>query len=126
MDSKEEVKKKIESLREEIEEHNYRYYVLAEPVISDYEYDKLMQELIELEKKYPEFITPTSPTQRVGGEPTKEFPTFQHSRPMLSLSNTYNEAELRDFDRRVKNILGDSSYEYVTELKLDGAAVALI
>jgi DNA ligase (NAD+) len=126
MDSKEEVKKKIESLREEIEEHNYRYYVLAEPVISDYEYDKLMQELIELEKKYPEFITATSPTQRVGGEPTKEFPTFQHSRPMLSLSNTYNEAELRDFDRRVKNILGDSSYEYVTELKLDGAAVALI
>ncbi|HEY9187547.1 MAG TPA: NAD-dependent DNA ligase LigA [Ignavibacteria bacterium] len=126
MDSKEEVKKKIESLREEIEEHNYRYYVLAEPVISDYEYDKLMQELIELEKKYPEFITATSPTQRVGGEPTKEFPTFQHSRPMLSLSNTYNEAELRDFDRRVKTILGDSSYEYVTELKLDGAAVALI
>ena len=126
MDSKEEVKKKIESLREEIEEHNYRYYVLAEPVISDYEYDKLMQELIELEKKYPEFITATSPTQRVGGEPTKEFPTFQHSRPMLSLSNTYNETELRDFDRRVKNILGDSSYEYVTELKLDGAAVALI
>lgn len=126
MDSKEEVKKKIESLREELEEHNYRYYVLAEPVISDYEYDKLMQELIELEKKYPEFITPTSPTQRVGGEPTKEFPTYQHSRPMLSLSNTYNEAELRDFDRRVKNILGDSSYEYVTELKLDGAAVSLI
>lgn len=126
MDSKEQVKKKIESLREEIEEHNYRYYVLAEPVISDYEYDKLMQELIELEKKYPEFITTTSPTQRVGGEPTKEFPTYQHSRPMLSLSNTYNEAELRDFDRRVKNILGDSSYEYVTELKLDGAAVALI
>lgn len=126
MDSKEEVKKKIESLREQIEEHNYRYYVLADPVISDYEYDKLMQELITLEKKYPEFITPTSPTQRVGGEPTKEFPTFQHSRPMLSLSNTYNETELREFDRRVKSILGNSSYEYVTELKLDGAAVALI
>jgi len=126
MDSKEEVKKKIESLREQIEEHNYRYYVLADPVISDYEYDKLMQELITLEKKYPEFITPTSPTQRVGGEPTKEFPTFQHSRPMLSLSNTYNETELREFDRRVKSILGNSSYEYVAELKLDGAAVALI
>ncbi len=76
MDSKEEVKKKIESLREEIEEHNYRYYVLAEPVISDYEYDKLMQELIELEKKYPEFITATSPTQRVGGEPQKNSQLF--------------------------------------------------
>lgn len=126
MRSKEEAKKRIEELRTQIEEHNYKYYVLAEPSISDYEYDKLMQELIELEKEYPEFITATSPTQRVGGEPTKEFPTFQHSRPMLSLSNTYNEIELKDFDRRVKSILGNSSFEYVTELKLDGAAIALI
>ncbi len=116
---------KIEKLRKEINEHDYRYYVLAEPVISDAEYDKLMTTLEELEKQYPELITPDSPTQRVSGEPTKKFPTVTHSVPMLSLSNSYTEEEVREFDRRVKSLLPDQSYKYVCELKFDGIAVSL-
>ncbi|MDP2209839.1 MAG: NAD-dependent DNA ligase LigA [Bacteroidota bacterium] len=116
---------KIEKLRKEINEHDYRYYVLAEPVISDAEYDKLMTTLEELEKQYPELITPDSPTQRVSGEPTKKFPTVTHSVPMLSLSNSYTEEEVREFDRRVKSLLTDQSYKYVCELKFDGIAVSL-
>ena len=125
MKSKKELKEKIETLRKEIEEYNYKYYVLAEPVISDYKYDKLMEELLTLEQESPDLFSIDSPTQRVGGEPTKEFPVVTHSRPMLSLSNTYNEKELIDFDRRVKSALNED-VEYVAELKYDGAAVTLI
>lgn len=126
MRSKEELKKRADQLRILIEEHNYKYYILADPAISDYEYDKLMRELIDLENSNPDLITANSPTQRVGGQPTKEFPPFIHSKPMLSLSNTYNESELNDFDRRVKSALAGEDYEYVAELKLDGAAITLI
>lgn len=119
------VVEKIEKLRKVINEHDYRYYVLAEPVISDAEYDKLIRNLEELEKQYPESITPDSPTQRVSGEPTKKFPAVTHSVPMLSLSNSYTEEEVREFDRRVKSLLPNQSYKYVCELKFDGIAVSL-
>jgi DNA ligase (NAD+) len=117
--------KRILQLQKELLEHDYRYYVLADPVISDREYDALMRELIDLEGKFPEFRAPESPTQRVGGQPTKEFPTVVHTFPMLSLSNTYNENELYDFDRRVRNGLKDKEVLYVSELKFDGVAVSL-
>lgn len=121
-----EIIKRIEELRDLIHQHDYNYYVLNEPTISDREYDLLMQELIELEKKYPFLITPDSPTQRVGGEPTKEFPVVVHDVPMLSLSNTYSIEELYDFNRRVKEALPDGEkIEYVTELKIDGVAISL-
>lgn len=118
-------RKRIQQLQKELLDHDYRYYILAEPIISDEEYDRLMHELIELEEKYPELRTPESPTQRVGGAPTKEFPTVTHTRPMLSLSNTYNENELYEFDRRVRNGLKDQEIAYVAELKFDGVAVTL-
>ncbi len=124
---KEKVKREIERLRREINRHDYLYYVLAQPEISDYEYDMLMKRLEELEQQYPEFITPDSPTQRVSGVPTKEFPVVQHRKPMLSLSNTYNEEEIRDFDRRVRSLLRPGEkYEYVCELKIDGVAMSLL
>ncbi len=124
---KEKAKQEIERLRREINRHDYLYYVLAQPEISDYEYDMLMKRLEELEKKYPEFITPDSPTQRVSGIPTKEFPVVRHRKPMLSLSNTYNEEEIRDFDRRVRSLLKPGeTYEYVCELKIDGVAMSLL
>lgn len=117
-------KERIKELREKINYHNYRYYVLDQPEISDYEYDMLMRELIELEEKYPELKTPDSPSQRVGGEPLKEFEPFTHVVPMLSLANAFSEGELRDFDRRVREAVGD--VEYVVELKIDGLSVELI
>jgi len=121
-----EIIKRIEELRDLIHQHDYYYYVLNEPKISDREYDLLMQELIELENKYPFLITPDSPTQRVGGEPTKEFPVVVHEVPMLSLSNTYSIEELYDFHRRVKEGLPEGEkIEYVTELKIDGVAISL-
>jgi len=120
---KEKAKKEIERLRKEIEEHNYRYYVLAQPVISDYEFDQLMKRLQELEQQFPEFITPDSPTQRVGGEPLKEFATVTHEIPMLSLDNTYNYDELQEFDRRVRRVV--SKPVYLVQQKIDGVAVAL-
>lgn len=120
------IKKEIEELRRVIREHDYRYYVLNEPIISDYEYDQLMAKLIALENAHPELITPDSPTQRVGGEPTKEFPTVVHEIPMLSLSNTYSIEELQEFETRLKNFLPGETFEYVTELKFDGIAVSLI
>ncbi|MEO0071538.1 MAG: NAD-dependent DNA ligase LigA [candidate division WOR-3 bacterium] len=116
-------KAEIERLRREIEEHNYRYYVLAQPIISDYEFDQLMKRLEELEKQFPEFITPDSPTQRVGGEPLKEFATVTHEIPMLSLDNTYNYQELREFDQRVRKVV--SKPVYLVQQKVDGVAVAL-
>lgn len=118
--------RRIEELRKILREHDYRYYVLAQPTISDAQYDRLMQELLELEHARPDLATPDSPTQRVGGEPTKEFPTVTHAVPMLSLSNTYNEDEVRDFDRRVRSLLGKERFRYVGELKIDGVAVSLL
>ena len=119
------VAQRIEKLREDIRKHDYLYYVKSEPVIPDYEYDMLMKELIALEKNHPEYLTPDSPTQRVGGEPTEEFPTVIHPVPMLSLDNTYSPDELRDFHRRVTELLPDEKIEYVAELKIDGVAVSL-
>ncbi len=124
-DIPDEVRKRVEQLREQIEYHNYRYYVLADPVISDEEYDRLMKELIELEKSYPELVTPDSPTQRIGDKVLDEFRTVQHSEPMLSLDNTYDENQIREFDERVKRSLELETVEYVAELKIDGISVAL-
>ncbi len=119
------IKRRIETLRRELHEHDHRYYVLADPAISDEEYDRLMRELQGLEEKHPELRTPDSPTQRVGGEPTRVFPTVTHDPPMLSLANSYSEEEIRDFDRRVKGILNNETPIYAAELKFDGVAIAL-
>ncbi|MCD6399860.1 NAD-dependent DNA ligase LigA [candidate division WOR-3 bacterium] len=120
------IRKEIERLREEIRYHDYRYYVLNNPVISDYEYDQLVKKLEKLEKEYPELITPDSPTQRVGEAYTGEFPPVEHRIKMLSLENTYSEDELKDFDRKVKKFLGsEEEVEYAVELKIDGVAVSL-
>lgn len=124
MMNKEEVKNQIEILVKELNDHNYRYYVLAEPVISDYEFDMLLEKLSALEKEFPELMQPDSPTQRVGGTITSEFTSARHTYPMLSLSNTYSESELRDFDERVHKLL-DTNYEYVCELKFDGLSISL-
>jgi DNA ligase (NAD+) len=118
--------KRIESLRAQLRAHDYRYYVLAQPTISDQEYDRLMRELLDLEEAHPATISPDSPSQRVGGQPTKEFQTVTHAVPMLSLSNTYNEDEVREFDRRVRSVLGQEQFRYVSELKFDGVAVSLL
>jgi len=120
----EEAKKKIEKLREEIRYHDYKYYVEARPEIPDSEYDRLMRELIALEKEFPSLITPDSPTQRVGGEPLKEFKTVTHKIPMLSLDNCYSAEELKEFDGRVRKNL-KQEYNYVVEPKIDGVAVSL-
>lgn len=117
---------RIEQLRREIRDHDHRYHVLAEPVISDYDYDMLMNELLELEAAHPELVTPDSPTQRVGGAPYASFPIVTHPVPMLSISNTYDDDEIIDFDRRVRSLLGEeATYSYVVELKIDGVAVSL-
>jgi DNA ligase (NAD+) len=119
------VEKEIARLREQVRYHEYRYYVLNDPEISDYEFDQLMRRLQGLEREHPELITPDSPTQRVGGQPAEEFPKVRHSAPMLSLDNTYSVDELRDFDRRVRELSGRQEVEYVGELKLDGLSMAL-
>ncbi|NHM28288.1 NAD-dependent DNA ligase LigA [Desulfofundulus sp. TPOSR] len=121
----ERARQRIEELRREIEYHNYRYYVLDDPVISDERYDALMRELIKLESKYPSLVTPDSPSQRVGGQPREGFATVRHRIPMLSLANAFDEGELRDFDRRVRSALPGEPVEYVVELKIDGLAVSL-
>ncbi len=122
----EEARKRIEELREEIRKHDYLYYVKAQPIISDEEYDALMRELIELEQQFPQFVTPDSPTQRISPELTKEFPEIPHEVPMLSLENTYSREEVLDFDRRIRELLGDEPYQYVAELKFDGVGLSLI
>src|SRR3989454_5657861 len=119
------VEKEIETLRDEIRHHEPRYYVLSDPEISDFEFDKLMRRLEELEHLHPELVTPDSPTQRVGGQPAEEFPKVRHAVPMLSLDNTYSVEELKDFERRVRELSGRSKIEYVGELKLDGLSMAL-
>lgn len=123
---KAEAKKEIEKLRHQIERHNYKYYVEAKPEISDFEFDKLMRRLIELENNFPEFRSPDSPTQRVGGEPLKAFRTVEHKIPMLSLDNTYTFEELEDFDKRVKKFLAKDPISYFVEQKIDGVSISLI
>ncbi|MGB3933168.1 MAG: NAD-dependent DNA ligase LigA, partial [bacterium] len=118
-------RQRIEELRRIIEHHNYRYYVLDAPEISDAEYDALLRELERLEEAHPELITPDSPTQRVGGEPLAAFATVEHPLPLLSLANAFTEEELLHFDRRVRELAGEERVEYVLELKIDGLAVAL-
>jgi len=120
------IQKQIENLRKEIRDHNYRYYVLNEPAVSDYEYDRLLKKLITLEQEQPKLITPDSPSQRVGGEPTKEFPTVAHDVPMLSLGNTYSREELEEFEKRIQTMLPEADIQYIAELKFDGIAVSLI
>ncbi|HDH81764.1 MAG TPA: NAD-dependent DNA ligase LigA, partial [Thermoplasmatales archaeon] len=126
MVTKEQAEKRIEELRKLIRHHNYLYYVLNKPEISDAQYDKLMNELKELESKFPELITPDSPTQRVGAPPAEQFETVKHVRPMLSLDTAMEKEEIKKFDERVKRELGISDVEYVAEPKLDGLSVELI
>jgi DNA ligase (NAD+) len=122
---KKQAQKTVEKLRHEIERHNQKYYVDAKPEISDFEFDQLLQSLIALEKKYPELVTPDSPTQRVGGAPIKGFKPVIHRTPMLSLDNTYSQDELREFDERVKRFLGKDQIEYFVEEKIDGVSITL-
>ena len=119
------IKNKIEELRKEIEFHNKLYYDESKNIISDYEYDLKMNELISLEKKYPEFSSKTSPSLKVGGKITKEFNSFKHDEQMLSLGNTYSNEDLNDFDKRIKKLLKKESIEYVCELKYDGVALSI-
>jgi DNA ligase (NAD+) len=121
-----EIRKRIKKLREEINYHNYRYYVLDNPEITDAEFDRLMRELETLEEKYPELITPDSPTQRVGAEPLKQFAEVRHEVPMLSLANAFSNGEVDDFDRRGRERLGVRQLEYSVEPKLDGLAISLL
>src|SRR5579871_5365585 len=118
------VEKKIETLREKIRHHEYLYYVMDAPEISDAEFDRLMSDLKKLEAEYPELITSDSPSQRVGGKPREGFVKVPHSSPMLSLDNALNEEEMREFDRRVRDLLRGEPYEYVAELKMDGLSMA--
>jgi len=122
-------RKTVESLRNEIRRHNYQYHVLDDPLVPDAEYDRLVRELQDLEQKYPDLITPDSPTQRVGAEPISAFETVEHRVPMLSLENAFSEGELRDFHRRVADRLDlgqNETIEYAAEPKLDGVAVSLL
>ena len=121
---KEKTKKEIEHLRKEINYHNHKYYVENNPVISDFEFDQLLKKLEKLEEEFPDFISIDSPTQRVGGEPVNGFHSVEHMAPMLSLDNTYNFEELRDFNDRVEKKVG--KVEYVVEPKIDGVGVALL
>ena len=119
------VEQRIQALREELDRHNHLYHVQARPVISDREYDRLMQELIDLEAAHPEFFSPDSPTQRVGGEVQSELKPVRHAVPMMSIDNTYSETEVRAFDERVRKGLGGEQPAYVLEPKVDGASVSL-
>jgi DNA ligase (NAD+) len=118
------VKERMDTLVRELNQHNYNYYVLAQPTISDHEFDHLLKELENLEKEHPELQDPDSPTQRVGGDITKEFETVRHRWPMLSLGNTYSEEDLKDFDERIRKAIGPA-FEYVCELKFDGLSMSI-
>jgi DNA ligase (NAD+) len=120
------IEKKIEALRREVEHHNCQYYVLDSPKISDLEFDQLMKELQELESQNPGLIAPDSPTQRVGGKPIEGFRQVEHSVPMLSIDNTYNEAEVREFDNRIRRLLEGENPHYVVEHKIDGVSASLL
>ena len=123
--NKEGAKIKIDQLVSELQKHDHSYYVLSTPTISDYDFDIMLKELEQLEKDFPDLIRSDSPTLRVGGEPTKNFATVTHKYPMLSLSNTYSESEIQDFDARVRKVTGDK-VKYVCELKFDGLSIGLI
>ena len=118
--------RRIDELRERIEEHNYRYYVLDNPTVTDAEYDGLMRELLELEEQFPGLRSPVSPTQRVGAPPAEGFMPVPHPVPMLSLDNAFNEAELHEFISRVHRLLEGEPVSWVTEPKLDGLSVELL
>ena len=120
-----EVKEQILALRKALHDHNYRYYVLDDPIISDYQYDQNLRDLANLEKQYPEYHDPNSPTLRVGGRVTKDFPTVVHEHPMYSLDNAYSEQELLDWEQRVLKGLGTDEVSYTCELKYDGASISL-
>lgn len=122
----EKIRKKVEALRKEIRHHSYLYYVKDAPEITDYEFDHLYRQLVDLEKEYPELVTPDSPTQRVGGKASDDFRKVRFRKPMLSLANAFSADELRDFDRRVKEGLHTDHVEYITELKIDGLSMNLI
>lgn len=126
MSAPREVRERVEKLREEIRRYDYYYYVLNQPLISDAEYDRLFRELQELEARYPELVTPDSPTQRVGAPPAEEFAPVEHAIPMLSLQNCFNDEELEEWDERVRRLLGGEPVEYVCEPKLDGLSVELV
>ena len=119
------IAQRIAELSAELSEHLYRYHILADPIISDQEFDRLLAELQALEEAHPALKRPDSPTQRVGGAPTSDFPTIRHARPMLSLDNSYSRQDVEDFDRRVRQSLPDEAVEYVFELKIDGVALSL-
>jgi DNA ligase (NAD+) len=125
MDVPPRVRARVTELREEIDRHNYRYYVLDEPTIPDVEYDRLMAELRALEEAYPELVTADSPTQRVGAAPLGSFAEVRHVLPMLSLDNAFTDEDVRDFDRRIRERLGEDSISYAAEPKVDGLAVSL-
>lgn len=116
---------RIQALTQELQHHNYRYYVLAEPSISDYEFDQKLRELEQLEQQYPQFRQPDSPTLRVGGEISKEFVTIPHVRPMMSLGNSYDEADIEEFDTQIAKLSGGKSYSYLVEHKFDGVSLSL-
>ncbi len=120
-----EVEKRIKALSDELRQHNYSYYVLDEPSISDFEFDIKLKELQELELKYPEFADPNSPTQRVGGQITKNFDTVSHQNRMYSLDNSYSKEDILDWEKRIQKILGDVELEFTCELKYDGASINL-
>lgn len=122
--TKEDIQKRITELRGQLDEHNHSYYVLSQPTISDFDFDMLLKELEKLEKENPEFSDPNSPTQRVGSDLNKEFDQVRHTYPMLSLSNSYSEEELRDFDQKIRKMT-DQQFEYVCELKYDGTSISL-
>lgn len=119
------IQDKINALREELREHNYKYYVLDQPSISDYEFDMKLKELQKLEEAHPEFKDPTSPTLRVGGMVTKHFETVAHKHRMYSLDNSYSKEDLEDWEKRIQRILGDAAVEFTCELKYDGASISL-
>ncbi len=123
--SKQDAKKRIEKLKEELERHSHLYYIEAKPVITDFQFDKLMRELIDLEKEFPDLLTPDSPSQRVGGAPLKSFKTVEHTVPMLSMDNTYSYDELREFDERVRKGLKREQVDYFIEEKIDGVSISL-
>ena len=122
--NREEARQRISALSEELEQHNYNYYILAKPTISDYEFDMKLEELARLEKEFPEFLSPTSPTQRVGGGVTKEFKSVMHRYPMLSLANSYSREEIADFISRIKKTINEE-VEFCCELKFDGLSISL-
>ncbi len=119
------MEERIKALRKQLHEHNHAYYVLDQPTISDYEFDMLLRELIDLEKAHPEYYDPNSPTIRVGGAVTKKFPTVVHDHPMYSLDNAYDFSELQDWENRIQKVLGEGAVSYSCELKYDGASISL-